>query len=513
MVPGFVPRALRALRVRVLRRFRWLAAALALTSFLSFQLRFEKLVAPPRFLQSRVQPLDEVDQVAQQFFDIFAGSLDPVDNLLINGEADWKDYELELRLRNDDDDTMGVVFRYQNTANYYAVWFARDVAPTADGACDGNFLGARLIKVSASQGAGVVSILANSKITYQKGKVHAVRMRVEGDSIQVFFDADANGKIDAVSERIFNAVDKTHASGAIGLYAYQNGADQAPCSAGGCWFDDVIVRTIEGAPGPSDSDADGFADTVDNCPQIANPDQNDHDGDKLGDACDVDADNDGLTNVDEAKIGADPLDADSDDDGLIDGLEPQPGDDFDGDGLVNVRDPDSDGDGLPDGLEAGSTSASGDTDLSLGWFTPDQDPSTTTNPLVADSDGDGMADGVEDANHNGRVDTCESDPSKADKPPCSGGQVGVDAGGGGVSDASGGGSDASNVGGSDAAKGSSGPLTLTPIGNDSGGCRAAIRPAGQRSLAWLLALALAVLAIGLRRRYGRAKRGALVDLA
>ena len=85
MVPGVVPRALRALRVRVLRRFRWLAAALALTSFLSFQLRFEKLVAPPRFLQSRVQPLDEVDQVAQQFFDIFAGSLDPGDNLLNGG--------------------------------------------------------------------------------------------------------------------------------------------------------------------------------------------------------------------------------------------------------------------------------------------------------------------------------------------------------------------------------------------------------------------------------------------
>lgn len=87
MIPGLVPRSLRALRVRVLRRFlfRSLAAAIAFAPFLSLQLRFEKLVAPPRFLQFCVQPLDEVEQVAQQLFDSFAGSLDPGDNLVNGG--------------------------------------------------------------------------------------------------------------------------------------------------------------------------------------------------------------------------------------------------------------------------------------------------------------------------------------------------------------------------------------------------------------------------------------------
>ena len=36
-----------------------------------------------------------------------------------------------------------------------------------------------------------------------------------------------------------------------------------------------------------DSDADGVDDTVDNCPATVNPSQQDSDGDRLGDACDL----------------------------------------------------------------------------------------------------------------------------------------------------------------------------------------------------------------------------------
>lgn len=58
-----------------------------------------------------------------------------------------------------------------------------------------------------------------------------------------------------------------------------------------------------GAVALVDSDADGFYDytagnqKLDNCPSIANPDQKDTDGDKVGDACDADDDNDGLLDV------------------------------------------------------------------------------------------------------------------------------------------------------------------------------------------------------------------------
>ena len=72
-----------------------------------------------------------------------------------------------------------------------------------------------------------------------------------------------------------------------------------------------------------DSDADGVADEVDNCPNIANADQLDTDSDGLGNACDADDDGDGVLDED------------------------------DGYPLVNLGDlPDSDGDGRPNDCDS-----------------------------------------------------------------------------------------------------------------------------------------------------------------
>ena len=81
-------------------------------------------------------------------------------------------------------------------------------------------------------------------------------------------------------------------------------------------FQDIDSVALNGplwpALPPSDSDADGTINLADNCPQQANPDQHDLDGDGQGDACD---------------------------------------DDLDGDGIPNAEDPDRDGDGLEDAAE------------------------------------------------------------------------------------------------------------------------------------------------------------------
>ena len=45
--------------------------------------------------------------------------------------------------------------------------------------------------------------------------------------------------------------------------------------------------------GGADTDLDGWADSCDNCPAVANPNQNNNDGDAEGDLCDLDDDNDG----------------------------------------------------------------------------------------------------------------------------------------------------------------------------------------------------------------------------
>ena len=85
----------------------------------------------------------------------------------------------------------------------------------------------------------------------------------------------------------------------------------------------------------ADSDQDGTIDDDDNCPDDANPDQADSDGDALGDLCDPDDDNDGVADDSDNC----PLFANS-------GQE-----DFDGDGQGDVCDGDGDGDGVDDQID------------------------------------------------------------------------------------------------------------------------------------------------------------------
>jgi hypothetical protein len=99
---------------------------------------------------------------------------------------------------------------------------------------------------------------------------------------------------------------------------------------------------------------------------ISNSDQINTDGDGLGDACDTDADNDGLTNVFENSIGTNLLLVDTDGDGLSDYAEVA----YDGDPTaytpgsdLNPLSGDTDGDGVPDGSDPSPLVSNYDGDL------------------------------------------------------------------------------------------------------------------------------------------------------
>lgn len=178
-----------------------------------------------------------------------------------------------------------------------------------------------------------------------------------------------------------------------------------------------------------DTDGDGIAGEFDNCPDVANPDQANADGDGQGDLCDSDDDNDGVADATDLDIFNPNVCVDTDgdtcddcsvgEDGfgpLADNLPLNDGLDTDSDGACNLGDDDDDDDGQLDAHEV----ACGSDPLIASSMSPDNDVDSLPDCVDPDDDNDGVddvddncqfVDNADQANFDGDLmgDLCDPD--------------------------------------------------------------------------------------------------------
>jgi hypothetical protein len=124
-------------------------------------------------------------------------------------KGSWTDYTASVNVTSADDDLLGVMFRYQDNANYYRFSWKTDNARR------------QLEKIRD----GVVTVLAQDAVPYVSGRTYGLKITAKGSAIQVHIDG----------QLIFSVTDSTFAGGTIALYS---------CYNSGSTFDNLLVEDL-----------------------------------------------------------------------------------------------------------------------------------------------------------------------------------------------------------------------------------------------------------------------------
>jgi hypothetical protein len=122
----------------------------------------------------------------------------------------WADYAVSLKMWSKDDDSIGVMFRYQDGDNYYRFSW------------DNERFYRRLVK---RQGEAF-SLLAEDAVPFVPGRVYQVGIVADGAMLDVWIEGMP----------IFSVTDTSFREGSIALYTWNNW---------GSYFDDIVVTDLD----------------------------------------------------------------------------------------------------------------------------------------------------------------------------------------------------------------------------------------------------------------------------
>jgi hypothetical protein len=124
-------------------------------------------------------------------------------------KGSWTDYTVTVDLTSRDDDSIGVIFRYNDTDNYYRFfWDAQEQVRRVETRVNGDF-----------------ATLAEDAVPYVPGRNYEIRIIVQGARLQIAIDG----------QNIFSVTDSTFSGGTIALYSRWNK---------GSVFDNILVQDI-----------------------------------------------------------------------------------------------------------------------------------------------------------------------------------------------------------------------------------------------------------------------------
>jgi hypothetical protein len=122
----------------------------------------------------------------------------------------WTDYQVTMKMKSEDNGTIGVMFRYFDNDNYYRL----------------TWNSASSVRRLEKKQGGKFQVLSADAIPYVRNQVYLVEILAKGATLQVHIDGNT----------VFSDTDTSIKSGTIGLYSWLNQ---------GSLFDDVLVEDLK----------------------------------------------------------------------------------------------------------------------------------------------------------------------------------------------------------------------------------------------------------------------------